>query len=97
MEAEEVRRLALAGRIAPDPAYHAHQHGLRFADVAAALAHCFRIEEDPRLDEDGHRLHPDGFLAWCAFTRGRVLRVDLNIQDREDGRLLLPVTAFEVG
>lgn len=57
---------------------------------------CLRVEPDDRTDEAGARLHPEGYIAWCPYEGTRVIRVDFNLQHRNDGDLLLVVTAFEV-
>lgn len=93
---EDVQQLARNGRVAPHPAYHAHQHAIRFDEVVTALAWCLRVEEDDRTGEEGSLEHPDGYLAWCPYKGTRVLRVDFALQQREDGDLILVVTAFEV-
>lgn len=93
---EDVQALAQSNRVAPHPAYHAHQHGVRFAEIIAGLRWCLRVEKDLRTDDRGDRSHPEGYIAWCPYKGAKVIRVDFTIQDRADGQLLLVVTAFEV-
>ncbi len=82
--------------MAPHPTYHAHQHSIRFEEIVAGLQWCHRVEEDERDGNEGYRRHPQGYVAWCPYRGTRVIRVDFDLQEREDGDLILVVTAFEV-
>lgn len=96
VSSEDVQKLARRGRVAPHPSYHAHQHTVRFDEIVAGLGWCMRVEGDDREDAEGTPRHPDGYVAWCPYKGTRVLRVDFDIQQRDDGDLILVVTAFEV-
>lgn len=85
----EVRDLALQGRVAPSPNYHANAHHIRFEDIVVALSYCERVVPDRRPN------HPRGFLAWCPYKRRGHLRVDFDLVAMEDGRWVLIVTAME--
>lgn len=87
---DDVTALALAGRVAKDPAYHAHEKGFRFDDILGALAWCFRVEPDRRP------AHPGGWVALCHDLGRRILRVAFNRHESDDGQLLLVVTAMHL-
>lgn len=87
---EAIQNLALAGRITTEDSYHAHEKGIRFADILGAMAWCFRVEPDRRP------AHPDGWVALCHDVGSRILRVDFNRRETENGELLFVVTAMHL-
>jgi hypothetical protein len=90
----DVRELAIQGRVRPDPRYHAREHHLAFGEVVLALKRCQWVRPDSRLDANGQRRHPNGFISMC-WRNENPLRVDFNLEEDEGGSVLLVVTAME--
>lgn len=95
LTSQQVRDLAVQGRVDRDPRYHAQEHVLKFEDIVHALTRCWRVRPDSRANPGGSPRHPNGFIAWCPWTVGRSLRVDFNLDVDEEGGWILVVTAFE--
>lgn len=91
---DEVRQLALAGRVKQDATYHGRQHYLSFEDCVYVLVNCYSVEPDRRLGPDGKLRHPDGYVAFGHLSRSRRVRVDFNLTQDEGGNLILVVTAI---
>lgn len=87
---DRVRELALLGRVAPDPKYHAYEHGVRFEQLRTLLAFCSRVDADRRPE------HPNGYVAWCTNWGGEIYRVDFNLERRPDGEVILIVTGWKL-
>lgn len=95
---QEVRRLALAGRVVPDPDYHAHVHGIRFKTILRLLPHVFRVVEDHRRDRLGRLRHPHGHICWTQDQTGDAYRIDFNLHHgtQDDDDSILVVTAMHL-
>ena len=76
------------GRVRPAFNYQASEHGVRWRSILVALANCHRVVKALR--------HPDGYVAWGMASAGSLLRVDFDLERRDDGDWALVVTAFEV-
>lgn len=89
----DVKEAVANGRVVAAPTFHAGRHGIGFADVLLALERCDRVEPDPRTDDHGEPVHPNGWIARSRAPFQRDLRVDLDaIWD--DALRLFVVTAF---
>lgn len=76
--------------MAPDPGYHAGEHGLRFDQLRTLLAFAHRLVPDRRP------AHPRGYVAWCANWGGEIYRVDFNLDRAPDGEVVLIVTGWRM-
>lgn len=91
MNVATVGRLARDQRVVPHPLkYHAGRHGFGFQDCVAALEHCYSVKPDDRAS------HARGWYALASYSHGRVLRVEFDAHEDEDGGLLLVVTAYKL-
>lgn len=76
-------------RVVPHPhKYHAGKHGIGFVQCVAALERCYAVHEDGR--------HRGAWYALATHTYGRILRVDFESHENEDGKIVLVVTAYHV-
>lgn len=96
LDASAVRDLVRQGRIRQHHTWHGSQkHPIPFHVAATALSLCQRVVKDIRLGPDGKPRHPNGYVAWATSPTG-ALRIDFNLEQDADGRLLVLVTAMEV-
>lgn len=94
---DDVQRLARAGRVAPDPSYHANQKSIKFKTLAAALEWCNEVRVDNRKDAAGKPRHPSGYVAWGQTWEPRKYRVDFNLgTDTSGEQMILIVTGMEL-
>ncbi len=96
MKVRDVHQLVRRGRVIKAPNYHPGKRGIGFAEILTALERCYHVAKDERAREDGSLLHPRGWYALANLPHRRRLRVDLDLHEDEEGRLLLVVTAYHV-
>ena len=90
LTSQGVQDLVAKNRVAKAANYHASQKGIRFADIVLALMGCIRIDHDRRPE------HPKGWVAFCPQWGGTLMRVHFNLENRDDGDIILVVTAMDV-
>lgn len=87
---QAVKDLIAKNRVAKAPNYHASNKRIKFDDILLALMDCLDVRKDAGPE------HPTGCVAFCTQWGGALWRVDFNIAARDDGDLILVVTAMEV-
>lgn len=95
MNVRDVHRLVRQGRVIKAPNHHPGRRGIGFGSVLAALERCYHVARDERTGEDGRALHPRGWYALANLPHRRRLRVDFDVHEDEEGRLVLVVTAYD--
>lgn len=95
MDVHEVRSLVRLGRVVKAPNYHAGKRGISFLQILVALERCYTVALDQREDSAGQRLHASGWYALANLPHKRRLRIEFDVLQDEDGRLLLVVTAYD--
>ncbi len=90
LTSNEVRRIALAGRVYAHPDYHGRQHHVAWEDCVYSLANCERVSPDHRPKHSG----TNSFVAFGRVSRSQVLRVDFQLSPQPDGSTILVVTAI---
>lgn len=96
MKTSDVHALVQNGRVLKAPHYHAGKRGLSFLDILAALERCYHVARDERTDAEGSPLHPRGWYALANLPHRRQLRIEFEVQQDDEGNLLLIVTAYYV-
>lgn len=93
---DDVKRMALAGRVRPSHKYHATVHAVKYEELHDHLVFCGRVVIDSRTDKDGNLRHPQGYVAWCQDWGGEVYRVDFDLETDADGDIICIVTGLKL-
>lgn len=79
--------------MARSPGDHIRDHGSQLHEVILALENCFRVKVDSRPHR-GESPSAKAYRADCHYYRGATMRIDFNLVEAPDGKVILVVTAF---
>ncbi len=90
MDVREVQKLVRDNHVVKAPNYHPGKRGIGFWQILTALENCYHVATDNRPGL------VDAWFALANLPNKRRLRIDFNVQEDEQGSLLLIVTAYHL-